>query len=155
MGQVISGVGICIAFTVALVSGTSTQSAWTTVHFLQLIVILPLVAISMSRKVSDFIVSLSYTGFSTYSLSSCAIKSLPLLKNLSFDQPDEYLDQLGWQSGSSFINNLILFMVVIFLVMIHLLTLIIYCFTKNKETRLSKVVVKVYRFFTFAVYIRI
>ena len=155
MGQVISGVGICIAFTVALVSGTSAQSAWATVHFLQLIVILPLVAISMSSKVSDFIVSLSYTGFSTYSLSSCAIKSLPLLKNLSFDQPDEYLNQLGWQSGSGFVNNLILFMVVIFLVIIHLLTLIIYCFTKNKETKLNKVVVKVYRFFTFAVYIRI
>ena len=76
---------------------------------------------------------------------------MPILKDLSFDQPDEYLKKLGWSSGSSLVNNLILIMVLIVFGIVHL---ILY-FINNKQHKCSSTIRKIYKLFTFTLYIRI
>ena len=67
----------------------------------------------MNKKVKNFVVSNSFAALSAYSLPLGDLKSSPLIKDLSFDQPDEYLRTLGWSSGSTVINNLLLILVIL------------------------------------------
>ena len=67
--QVAASISIIICFSIAFLTGTTTQGAWAMIHYLQLVLILPLVTISMNEKVKDFIVSNAYTALSVYPLS--------------------------------------------------------------------------------------
>ena len=91
------------------------------IYFQQIILILPLVSIHMSRKVEEFIVSNAIFVISVYSLPIQDVKEMPLIKDLSFDQPDNYLRILGWTSGSSLVNNLLLFIGLIGILTLHFL----------------------------------
>ena len=150
--QVFVSLGICIGIASVFIAGTSLQGVWSIVHFLQLILLLPLVAISMSKNVKEFIASNAYAALAVYPLSSA--KSIPLFKDLSFDQPDEYLKILGWSSGSTLVNNIILLMILIVLAIFHSLSCLLNHKLRSEEGRLSFTSSKVYRFLTFAVYIR-
>lgn len=75
----------------------------------------------MSRKVEEFIVSNAIFVISVYSLPIQDVKEMPLIKDLSFDQPDNYLRILGWTSGSSLVNNLLLFIGLIGILTLHFL----------------------------------
>ena len=79
------------------------------------------------------------------------MKSIPIVKELSFDQPDEYLTNLGLSFGSAIINNLMLLMIFLVLGFIHL----ILCLVRNKEHKCRFVIVKIYQLLTFTLYIRI
>ena len=151
--QVFVSLGICIGIASVFIAGTSLQGVWSIVHFLQLILLLPLVAISMSKNVKEFIASNAYAALAVYPLSSA--KSIPLFKDLSFDQPDEYLKILGWSSGSTLVNNIVLLMILIVLAIFHSLSCLLNHKLRSEEGRLSFTSSKVYRFLTFAVYIRI
>ena len=62
IAQAVTGTGILVGFAVALVTRTWAQDAWTIIHFLQLVLILPLIAKAMSYKVKEFIVSNAFTA---------------------------------------------------------------------------------------------
>ena len=150
MAQVITFIGIFVGLTTALLSATPAQDAWAIIHFLQLILVLPLVAISMNNKVKDFIVSNAFAALSVYILPLKAVKSNSLIKDLSFYQPDEYLRSLGWSSGSTLVNNFMLLIIISVLGIIHLVLYLI----KNKQSKYQSMVVKIYKFFTLTFYIR-
>ena len=57
MAQVIALFGICIGLIAAMFGVSQGQDAWAMIHFLQLVLILPLITTSISRKVKEFIVS--------------------------------------------------------------------------------------------------
>ena len=124
-------------------------------HFLQIILLLPLAVVSMKEKVENFIVSNAFAIILSFSLPLNNLKSFPFIKDLSFDQPDEYLRTLGWNSGSVFVINLLLFFQLIGLLVLHILSYIIYNLTKKRHDKLSSYALKIYRFFTFSAYIRI
>ena len=84
----------------------------------------------MNRKVKEFIVSNAIFVLSVYSLPVQDVKEIPLIKDLSFDQPDEYLRILGWTSGSSLVNNLLLFIELIGILIFHL-----FCMFMNKRVK--------------------
>ena len=92
---------------------------------------MPLIALSMNNSVKDFIASSAPFALSVYILPSDAIKSISVLKNLSFDQPDEYLKDLGWSSGSTLINNFMLF---VLLLVLQIIDWVIF-FIKGKQNR--------------------
>ena len=150
MAQVIALLGICIGLITALFSTAPAQDAWAIVHFLQLVLILPLVAISMNSEVKDFIVSNAFAALSVYILPLTAVKSNSLIKDLSFYQPDEYLRSLGWSSGSTFVNNFMLLMILLVIGVIHFVLYLI----KNKESKYKSMVLKIYKFFMLTFYIR-
>ena len=84
-----------------------------------------------------------------------AIKSTPLIRDLSFDQPDEYLRALGWPSGSTLVNNIVLLVILFVIAIFHVLSCLLYKLTKDRQSKCSVMVKKTYRFLTFTLYIRI
>ena len=106
----------------------------------------------MSKNAKEFVASNAYAALAVYPLSST--KSIYLLKDLSFDQPNEYLRMLGWSSGSTLVNNIVLLSILVVLSIFHSLYCLLHNVTKSEENRPSFTSTKVYRFLTFAVYIR-
>ena len=86
---------------------------------MQLILVFPLIPKSMSGKVQNFIASNAFSALSFYFVPSKIIDSTPLIKDLSFDQPNKYLRVLGWSSGSTLINNLVLFSALFTIAIFH------------------------------------
>ena len=110
-----------------------------------------MIAKFIDDKVKDFIVSNAIAALSIYILPKRVGYSLPLIKDLTFDQPDEYLKSLGWPSGSALVNNLMLLTIVLVISIIHL---VIY-FVRKKQCRGNWIILKVYKFFTLTLYLRI
>ena len=120
IARIAAGIAVCIGFILALFFGTSAQDSWAIIRFLQSVLILPVIAISINQKVQDFIVSNALVGLSMYTLPLPIVKSIPLLKDLSFDQPDLYLKSLGLSSGSTLVNNFMLLIIISVIGIIHL-----------------------------------
>ena len=120
IARIAAGIVVCVGFILALFFGTSAQDSWAIIRFLQSVLILPLIAISINQKVQDFIVSNALVGLSMYILPLPIVKSIPLLKDLSFDQPDLYLKSLGLSSGSTLVNNFMLLIIISVIGIIHL-----------------------------------
>ena len=152
--QTATGASISFGFLSAFLSGKSAQDAWAIINVIHLILVIPLIPQSMSRKVKSFITSNAFPTLSIYFLPFEVIKSTPLIKDLSFDQPDEYLRKLGWKSGSTLVNNITLLAMLFLFAIFHLVFCLLYCVTKSKENSFSSKVRKAYRFFTFTPYIR-
>ena len=105
----------------------------------------------MNSKARGFISSNAFAALSIYILPFDALESIPLFKNLSFRQPECNLRSLGWSSGSTVVNN---FMFGIVILVIGLIHLILYL-TKNRDSKYKSMILKVYKFFTLTIYIRI
>ena len=110
---------------------------------------------SMSNGAKNFIVSNAVLTLFIYFVPSEVMKSTPAFKDLSFDQPDDYLRRLGLQSGSTLVNNFILLMIFLTLAIFHLLFCLWFKLSKSDETRCDSIVEKAYKFLTFTPYIRI
>ena len=60
--QAVTGTGIIFGFAVALLTRTWPQDVLSIIHFLQLVLTLPLIAIAMSNEVKEFIVSNAFSA---------------------------------------------------------------------------------------------
>ena len=120
IARIAAGIVVCVGFILTLFFGTSAQDSWAIIRFLQSVLLLPVIAISINQKVQDFIVSNALVGLSMYILPLPIVKSIPLLKDLSFDQPDLYLKSLGLSSGSTLVNNFMLLIIITVIGIIHL-----------------------------------
>ena len=109
----------------------------------------------MSNGAKDFILSNAAVSLFIYFVPPEVMKSTPAFKDLSFDQPDDYLRRLGLQSGSTLVNNFILLMIFLTLAIFHLLFCLWFNLSKSDETRCDSIVEKAYKFLTFTPYIRI
>ena len=151
MAQALGYSGVYIGFAILLISGAPAQDTWVIIHFLQLVLVLPLMVISMNKTVKEFIVSNAFTASSVYVLPLTTIQSIQVISDISFHQPDEYLSSLGWTSGSTLVNNFMSFTITTVIGIVHLILYL----TKNIEHRYSSMVMKIYEFFTYTLYIRI
>ena len=118
--QAAAGTGASLGFLSALLSGTSAQDSWNIIHIMQLILTLPLIA-RFIKKAKEFIVSNAFSALSIYFVPIKVIESTPLIRDLSFNQPDKYLSSLGISSGSTLVNNLVLILMLFALGILHLL----------------------------------
>ena len=139
MAQVLAGAGIILAFLTSYCTATSAQDAWSIIHFLQLVLILPFIAKEMSVNLQAFFAFNAFAALSADSLFSVIGKYLPLMKNLSYGQPYEYLKILNVSSGSVVINNFLI-LVILLIYSIARLTRIITYLLKNEETRFSFII---------------
>ena len=109
----------------------------------------------MSKVVQNFIVSNSFAALCIYLVPVDVIKSTPVIKNISFDQPDMYLRVLGWSSGSTLVNNIAFLIMLSMVGICHLLFCLFFNLTKQKENKCSSILSSIYRYFTFDLYIRV
>ena len=118
--QALIGSYMIIELGTSLARGGSSTGIWMVINIMQMILILPLMAKFMSDKVKNFILS---NAFSSFSLNFFHVKfeNMSYVRDLEFDQSNEYLKDLGMQSGSTFINYITLFLFFITLILLHLL----------------------------------
>ena len=156
--QAAAGLGIMIGFLAALFSGTSAQDAWSIIHFLQMVLFLPLMIKDMSDSIRDLIVSNAAFALSSYSLPISSVKSL-FIGDLAFDQPDKYLNDLGWSSGSTFVNSYLLIMFVILycvaIITLKLIAQLLYRSISSKTSMFISILLKISRLSPLAIFVRI
>ena len=154
MAQALAGAGIILAFLTSYCTATSAQNAWSIIHFLQLVLILPFIAKEMSVNLQAFIAFNAFAALSADSLFSVIGKYLPLMKNLSYGQPHEYLKILNISSGSVVLHNSLILAMLLLYSIIRLIRIIMYLL-KNEETRFSFIISKTYQYFSFSAWIKI
>ena len=115
------GITTGLGFTIKMISGTSERDEWSILHMMQQLVMLPLMAKFMTHQVRQFIVSNAFTSLSIYSVRTNWIESIPFIKDLSFEQVNEYFGMLEWESGSTFVSNILLIALIVAIMFIHLL----------------------------------
>ena len=119
--QTAAGVGAVAGLANSLIGGSSAQGAWVIVNMLQAILLLPLIAWYISDTVKNFIIC---NGFFTFSFGFIVLDhkdKIPFVNDLDFQQSNSYLKELGMQSGSSFVNNMMVIAVLILLILPHLI----------------------------------
>lgn len=158
IAQAAAGLGVMIGFLTALVTGTSSQDAWSIVHYLQIIMFLPLMINTMDGRLRDLIVSNAFFALSSYSLPAESVESL-FIRNLAFEQPDEYLGDIGWSSGSTLVNSYLLIVFVIFyfivIVTLKLIAQLLYRSISSKTSMFDQILLKVSRMSPLAMLARI
>ncbi|CAI2380176.1 unnamed protein product [Moneuplotes crassus] len=149
--------GAIIASASSLLSLSSVNSIFSTMNSLQLAILLPAVPEYFPQKVSDLINGM---GFSTFSFDFMSLRSIPFVEAVSnwmaYPQTNEYFVTLGMSSGSSLVNLLSILGTIFLICIIHFwITLLHKCGSKSENKRCTKICKKLFRYFTFNIYIRI
>ena len=138
-----------------MLAGASVTGLFGFVHFLQMIVILPMIGVHLSNDVTTFIAHLSSSLFSfNYFLPSDRLYVSKLIQ-IDYPQNNSYLRLINLSSGSSLINlqaSIILFLA---LAVISICILLIHMITRKyeKSSRFAKLVKLVHKAFTFNIFI--
>ena len=116
------------------VAGSSPQGAWAIINQFQIIILLPLMFGSFNTKVINYILSLEAALFSFNFISVQDWVPKNFIDTFDFHQPNEYLNIIELESGSTLINNLSLIFILTVCMIIHLLTGPIYLIFRNRDS---------------------
>ena len=150
-----AGAAVALSGFSSLFSGSSPQGAFLVTNQMQLFLLLPLMAKFMSYKVKEFLLSCK---FFTLSISLIIMIEIDFVKKfvnlLDFKQPITYLEELGMDSGSSFIINSGCIISILWFIPLHWL-LLSCSFASEKRNCVQKLISKTFTYFTFSIYIRV
>ena len=126
MSQTFTGASVTLTIASSSISKTTFQTVWTIVNIMQMLVLFPLIAKYMSEVVTNFILA---NGFSIFSINFKEIDSIEPFRTVKdtfdFEQSNQYLTDLGMQSGSTLINNGGLLIILLSITAVHLLIFLI------------------------------
>ncbi|CAI2380394.1 unnamed protein product [Moneuplotes crassus] len=151
------GSSAAIASVSSILSGSSISSFFSVMNSLQLAILLPLIPKYFPIDVLAFLKGMS---FAMLSFDFIKLEEIPFVEDITewidYPQPDEYLGSIGMSSGSSLINYLSFLVFICFIGICHLcIVLCRGCILKTKNKKLSKLMDKLFEFFTFNLYLRI
>ena len=149
------GVTTGLGFTTKMISGNTESDEWSILHMMQQVALLPLMAKFMTYQVKEFIVSNSFSTISIYALQKEINDMFRLNNELSSEEEHEYFRMFNWRYGSTFINNLLIFTILILLVFLDLFLNWIRSLTKDWNDWLHRTLRKLEGFFTCSIYIRV
>ncbi|CAI2379341.1 unnamed protein product [Moneuplotes crassus] len=158
MAQSLIAASMIISVASSILSLSSLSGIFSMINSLQLLILLPLVPEFFSKKVMSILTGVSFTMLS---FDFIKVKDIPLIVELtewvSYPQSDEYLNEIGLNSGSSVINYLSIMAIAILIGFIHLCIAIGYNKVKEKppQSKIRKVMKRIFIYFTFNAYIRI
>ena len=95
------------------VRGGSPKGAWAMINQLQVLVLLPLMFGGFSDRIKNYILSMDAVLFTFSFITIKDVFPDKLTKKVEFDQPNIYLKLTGLEDGSTFINNLALFVIIL------------------------------------------
>lgn len=125
MGAVI-GAGMGINAVSSFLGNSSFQSSFSMMNFIQILLILPLIGAFMPLKVIDFIRSMSFGMFNfDFIPQPFDVSTGNGAYIITFDQSNDYLNLIGLESGSSFVNLISSFGYFAFTPPIHILLLMV------------------------------
>ena len=143
-------------------SMSTPQGAWSLVNQFQIFLLMPLTDAYFPPEIIAFLTGLD---FSLFSFSFLPIKIIfgveAILDLFDYSQSDDYYVDMGFNSGSAFVNHFNLLVVFITISILHLIYYPIYRKVKKwkPKGKVSKIVIKMWMFLieilTFDIYIRL
>jgi hypothetical protein len=159
--QVAGGIGITLAGVISLMNLTTPFAMWMIANQIQLLMLLLLTGAYFPPLIVKILTGSNYMCFS---LSVIPLATISIFKSIysliGFDQSNEQLYEMGLDSGSALATNLMFFISIISIIVIHLLVLLTPKWKKKdleskQRERLRKVRKWIVDFFEFAIYIRL
>ena len=150
--------GMVVSAIASVFTGSSPSAVFSMINNLQLMLLLPMVAEYVSNTVKSLILGTSFAILSFDFIDIDKIRFVNDLTNwMSYPQSDEYLNDLGFRSGSAIINYLPLMATIILIGLIHLLVTCCYSCSKQKKesSKCRKPSDFLFKMFTFNIYIRL
>ena len=159
------GAQALITTTVSAFTNSSFSSLWSMINQLQLFLLLLLTGVYFPKDVIDVIIgskfalfTINYIPFQNLSLSTF------IIGKINFSQSFGTLQRIGFDSGSSFVNNYGMLFTLALIIIFHLFILLIVklLFSNEPWKRWSKcykvlswILIKTFNFLTFGYYIRL
>jgi cysteine-rich repeat protein len=130
----IVGVGAVLSSVSSIAGSSGTQGAFKMIHLYQLYILLPMIGAFMPNEIINLILGNEIVLFS---FSFLSINDIPLIINavdkIKLDQTNDYLGNIGLESGSTMVNHLPFVTVLLLIGIAHLLFLPV--FFKNCDNR--------------------
>ena len=156
INQAILILGIALSFGNAILTKSSYHSTFAIIHQVQLLLLLPMIAKYMSNTVENFILSMGYLAFQTSFKTTISILLIqPIFDEFNLPQKDKYLQALGLQSGSTYLNYFGLVPIFFSIGIIHIYMLCRYQNYVRQRNRKQRCMAKFLQFLTYSLYIRI
>jgi hypothetical protein len=118
---------VMVGITISISTLTSPQGVWSSINFLQLLMLIPLSEAYLPNNVLNYLYGVDFTLFS---LSFIPIEKISVLNDIfdyfKCDQQNENLKSMGLNSCSSIINHFQFTLILILIILIHILLSILY-----------------------------
>ena len=150
--------GTIMAVAAAAMTMSSPQGAFSMINQFQLLLLLPMIPKYLPSDALLFIMGMDFTMFS---FDFIPFDRLPMVSSISewldYDQDEQYLTGIGMRSGSAVINQIKLLCLVCFVAFLHICYFPVYKLADSLEetNKCRKLTTKIFKFLTFAVYIRL
>ena len=157
--QAVMGVGVTSMAAASAFSLSSPQGMWSWFNEFQLLMLLLLTGAYFPKEIVKFLEGMDFTSFSFNFIPTInALKLVSLTSWIDSNLDNEYLQVIGMNSGSAFVNNFSLICTVIFIILIHWFYWVVHRMLLKKFTErpiLLKIINSIMRILTFNIYIRI
>ena len=141
--------------TTSLVSGGSPQSLWAMINQFQFFMLYPMIGAYVPDNIIDF---LQGVNFCLFNFNFIPIpKSGPYKSFLNFfdwDQTSSYMSTIGLESVWMIVNQVKFVLVLIFVMILHLVVIILFKWTKREMNWWFKLIGYLFMFFTLSIYLR-
>jgi hypothetical protein len=158
-GQAAVGCGVAAGSASAILSSSSSQSAWSSVNQFQLYLLIPLVGAYIHK---DVLVFLEGFDFSMISFSFLSLDSIPIIKNILSLFPETpnspYMQSIGLEYESTIRNIIGTMLLILTLLLLHILFAIplqIHARKYDEDSKFRRFSKFLFLFFTFTIYIRV
>ena len=112
----------------SIVNQTSPAAIWLIINLFQMLMLLMLNGAFIPKTVRQYLSTMDYV---LLNLEFISIKDAPLISDLytwmKFEQKNENLQDVGVGNGSTAINNISFFIIILILIVIHIPIIIIKC----------------------------
>ena len=142
----------------SLLNNSPSQSAFSMVNAVQLLILLPLIGVFIPANLLSLIKSMS---FSLLDLNFLSLNKIPLILNfmndIDYEQKNEYLKSIELESGNSIINTFTLLSFSLILPLLHLIFTIVFCKIKrrfNERNWCHRLIKRLHNSMTFDWYLR-
>ena len=159
--QSVAGLSSFAAVISSSLNLSSPIGLWIIINQFQLLILILFFGVYIPKDVKDYILGMDFMSFS---LNFILFDKMPFLKDiinlLDSEQNDARFIDIGANSGSSFVNNFSMIVIVILQAIIHLTYIPVYYIIKCKlpddsNSKLNIVCNQIFYFFTFNSYVRI
>ena len=154
VAQATIGAIVVVTSLSSLLSGASLQSLWSLVNIIQLTMLLPLTQAFIPQPVIEYLTGMAFLNFN---FAFIPLSDIPIVVDLDFEVYSGYVNDIGVQSASTFVNHILVILLLIMIVIWHSLLAWMQKITESKKKKkwYNKLLNKIIDALTFGVYIRI
>jgi hypothetical protein len=157
LSQTMLAIGIGANVASAILTSSSPQGAFSMINQFQMLLLLPLIGAHIPFDIVQIIIGMDFTLFSFNFIPFAKTPGITVFASvLDAEQRNEYLETIGLESESSFVNNLSIVFTVLLTLCAHGVVYFIYrrVIDVAEPKWYQKALIKVFEALTISVYIR-